>query len=82
MSEIHKRGLLVATEVVKAVLMVNQVEEVASLAAAEGLLLRVAWLVMGEACLVAEDAYPVEADCQPEHVNSLGVLLGKESFPL
>ena len=32
---------------VKAVLVVNQVEEVASLAAAEGLLLRVAWLVVG-----------------------------------
>ena len=47
MSRMQKRGLLVTTEAVKAVLVVNQEEEVASLAAAEGLLLRVAWLVVG-----------------------------------
>lgn len=53
----QKRGLLVTTEAVKAVkavLVVNQAEAVASLAAAGGLLRRVAWLVVGEACLVAE----------------------------
>lgn len=78
MSRMQKRGLLVTTEAVKAVkavLVVNQAEAVASLAAAGGLLRRVAWLVVGEACLVAKaclvvkDAYPVGEDRQPEQLD-------------
>jgi hypothetical protein len=86
MSEMQKIGLLVATEVVKAVLVVSQVGEAASLAAAaEGLLLRVAWLAVGaclavgEACLAVEGAYPVGADRQPGQEDPLEVRLGKEA---
>ena len=79
MSEMQKNMLLEAAEVVRAVLMVNQAGEVASLAAAEGLLPRVASLAMGQACPVVGDAYPVGVDRQPEQVDPLGVRPGKES---